>query len=289
MAIQAMGTRFELVLVGDDDARVRAAGEAALAEIEDTHRRLTTFEPDSMLNHVNRNAGAGWVRVDSDLFELFEVVDVVHRASGGAFDPTIAPLMEAHGFRGANARSDATAARDRVGWDSVRLDRDNQAIRFERPDLSLDLGGIAKGLGLDLAAGVLRDCGISDALLHGGTSTAVALGAPILPGGARAEGWTIALGPAPDAERLVLTDGALSVSAPTGRTIDNTGHLFDARTGRPVPLDRRAAVLAPTALEADAWSTALAVGDPTLCPPPGIVSVLPTHTPTPSPLTPLRA
>ena len=284
-----MGTRFELVLVGDDDARLRAAGEAALAEIEDTHHRLTAFEPDSMLSHVNRNAGAGWVRVDSDLFELFEVIDDVHRASGGAFDPTIAPLMEAHGFRGATSCSDAATARDQVGWEAVRLDRDHQAIRFERTDLSLDLGGIAKGLGLDLAAGVLRDCGIRDALLHGGTSSAVALGAPTLPGGERAEGWTIALGPGLNAERLVLTDGALSVSAPTGRTVDATGHLFDARTGRPVPLDRRAAVLAPTAIEADAWSTALAVGDPTLLPPTGIVSVLPAHDPTPSPLTPLRA
>lgn len=105
---------------------------------------------------------------------------------------------------------------------------------------------------------MLRSSGVSSALLHGGTSTVVALGAP--PG---EPGWRVAVetapgsGPAPVA---VLRDAALSVSAPHGRTLaDGSGHVLDPRTGAPAEGPGVAAVIASSARWADAWSTALLV------------------------------
>ena len=255
LATRAMGTRFELVLIGDDEVRLRAAGEEALAEIEDCDRHLSLFRRDSMLSHVNRCAPLGWTRLDAELWKLLDQCNAVHRDSGGAFDPTIAPLMRAHGFRGAvSPGSDLELARQSVGWGNVELDRARCAVRFRNPGTSLDLGAIGKGHGIDRAASRLREAGVQAALLHGGTSTALAIGHP--PGEAC---WRVAIGSWQRGPVASLTDCALSVSAGSGRTESGIGHVLNPRTGAPASGPCISAVIAGDATTADAWSTALLV------------------------------
>lgn len=259
-----MRTRFELVLPGANEARLRAVGEAALAEIEDTERRLSFFDPGSSISRVNREAHRRWVEVDADTFELLQMCVDVHHASGGAFDVTIGPMMRIlFHRRGDTPPSDAAiadAARA-VGMDGVALDPERRAVRFERPGMAVDLGAVGKGHALDLAAGVLAEHGIRCGLLHGGTSTVVALGAP-----PSQPGWRVQLG-ADTTACAVLRDGSLSVSGQHGRQTTHhgvpLGHVLDPRR-RSGPRDAvLAAVLAPRAQCADAWSTALlAHGEP---------------------------
>lgn len=259
-----MGTRFELVLAGDggDEARLRAAGEEALFEIEEAERRLSLFRKDSLLAHLNRSGAARPVRVDADTWDLLVLCDELARATGGAFDPTVAPLMRAWGLHGADScapRVDRGGALRLVGWDAVELDPAHRAVRLRVPGATLDLGGVAKGHGLDLAAARLREAGVERALLHGGTSTAIAIGAPP---GARA--WRVAVAPGPAAPVAELRDAALSVSAPEGRVAHGPDgratHVLDPRTGGPACAGvTRAAAVAASAALADAWSTALLV------------------------------
>ena len=247
LATWAMGTRFELVLDGDGPG-LRAAGEAALAEVEECDRLLSLFERDSLVSHLNRWAAERPVRVDLDTFDLLATCADIHAASGGAFDVTVAPLMESHGFR--PERSGGA-----VGGDRIDLDPTARTVRFAREGLRLDLGAIAKGHALDLAAAVLRESGVESALLHGGTSTVVALGAP--PG---LDGWRVALEPGDDAPCAVLRDEALSVSAQHGRTnARGQGHVMDPRRASPAETTDVVAVVAPSARIADGWSTALLV------------------------------
>lgn len=222
-----MGTRFEVVLPADDPEAMRPAGEAALAEIEEWHRRLTRFEPNSQLNHLHRAAVDAPVVVDRDLYALFEDCVAVWRASDGAFDPTLGS-----------------------GMDAVELDEAQSTIRFTRPGVRLDLGGIAKGHALDHAAQVLRGAGVTSALLHGGTSSVVALGQP--PGAA---GWKVALAGSGNPPTVVtLTEQALGTSSQFHRE-----HVADPRTGALIKGARLAAVIGPSARLCDAWSTALLV------------------------------
>ncbi len=251
-----MGTRFEAVLAGEEEGRLRAAGEEALETIEEEDLRWSLFRRGSLLTLINARAGDVSVRLDEEAFDLLETCRAIHRDSEGAFDPTVAPLMRSLGFHPGPPPPMAP-----VGMDAVDLDAGSRTVRFLRRGIALDLGAIGKGHALDLAAARLREAGIRCALLHGGTSSAVAIGAP--PG---REGWRIGIRGEEGAEpRLFveLRDRALSVSAPHGRTLlrdgERLGHVLDPRSRRPEVRARAAAAVSPSARLADGWSTALLV------------------------------
>lgn len=226
LALEAMGTRFELVLPGGDDATTRAIGEAALAEVEECHRRLSRFDPSSLLSHIMQSAHREPIRLDRDTFALFDDAVRVWRESAGAFDLTVP------------ARA----------MDAIQLDADGCTIGLRRANVPLDLGGIAKGHALDLAARVLQEHGITTAFLHGGTSSAIGIGAPM-----GMKGWRVELA---GGGKVLLRDRALSVSA----VWDGNPHpTLDPRTGQPVAGPRRAVVTGPSARLADALSTAALV------------------------------
>lgn len=298
LATDAMGTRFELVLAGGDAEHLRPVGEAALREIDECHRRYNLFDPGSWLNTINRRAAYEAVALDDVTFDLLEMCAEVHAASGGAFDVTVAPLMRALGFHGHDGPADQSVINEagrRVGMDYVLLDRAKKSMRFTRPGVVLDLGGIAKGFAIDQAIGVLREFGVECALLHGGTSTVAAIGAP--PDG---PGWRVSLqtrgdgttdGPMPV---VCLKDEALSISAPHGRTIESNnktlGHVLDPRLGKPASCGAYAAAVGASACLTDAWATALLVlGEAPATLPDTLRAVLPgialhtdTHNPSPS-------
>lgn len=278
LAANAMGTRFELVLSDADPHRLRAVGELALREITECHERFNLFDPGSWLSTINRRAYDAPVVLDDLTYQLLELCQRVHADSGGAFDITVAPLMLATGLHdpeGPRGADEIEHARSRVGMRHVQLDPEAKTIRFTRPGVALDLGAVAKGFAIDLAIDLLKEHGISCALLHGGTSTAAAIGSP-----PKQDGWRIRLqtnaGTSSHqeaaADTVTLTDAAFSVSAPTGRMVESQGetlgHVMDPRTGRSAMANRFAAAIGPSACMADAWSTALLVlgGRPTTMP-----------------------
>ncbi|BCW99188.1 MAG: hypothetical protein KatS3mg024_2015 [Armatimonadota bacterium] len=261
-----MATRFEIALYGAEADRLRAAGEAALEEVEAAERLLSCFRPESDLSAVNAGAAAGPVRVDPRLFALLQMAQEVWRATGGAFDPTVGPLMRLWGFRGGTFREPSPQDLERVrlscGMHLIELDAQSRTVRFLAEGVQLDSGAIGKGYALDRAAMALRECGAVSALAHGGTSTAVALGSP-----PDEPSWAVRIA-VPGIERdggpvVRLKDAALSVSGVHGRTVEwegrVAGHVLDPRTGLPVEGALLAAVTGPDGARTDAWSTALLV------------------------------
>jgi len=235
-----MGTRFELVIVIDEAlhtrTHLRAAGELALREIEDWYHRLTRFEADSWISHVNRTAADEPVPLDNELYPLFADALAVWRDSGGAFD-----IARGHGS-------------------ALALDPETQTLQFLHDRVSLDLGAVGKGHALDCAAQCLRAHGVNRALIQGGTSSGVALGAPL-----HGTSWRIGLSSAAARggidDVIDLADLSFSVSddgsqpeAPGGRHIVDHRQAADVRSGS---ASRRVVVTGPSARLADAWSTAL--------------------------------
>jgi thiamine biosynthesis lipoprotein len=267
-----MRTRFELVITdAGGAARERAAGEAAFAEIAEAERLLSAYRDDAELYRVNALAGSGAVAVDARLMALLERAMELCEASAGAFDLTLGALLAAWNHAGmadggvqpipaAAVLADALA---RCGMRRLLvLDRDKGSVRFADARLRLDAGAIGKGYALEQAGMVLREQGIASALLHGGTSTVLALG-----GDAGGKPWKVAIRDPADADGVIATAAlsgtSLSVSAVHGRSFTaggrRYGHVIDPRSGWPVAGNLLAAVIHPSATISDAWSTAMLV------------------------------
>ena len=268
VARNAMATRFEIVVHGDDEASLRAAAEEALNEIQRIEAQLSLYRPDSEVAHLNARAARDWVRVSPEVFRLLEQAADLSSKTDGAFDITIAPLVRCWGFMGGQGQQPTAEAieqaRQTVGMHLVELDPESFAVRFRRPGVMLDFGAIGKGHAIDQAGKLLREEGITSAILHGGTSTVFALGKP-----PDQPAWKIALEAPPETEGaqpkplavVELQDEALSVSAVWGKSFSSAGktfgHIIDPRTGHPADNADLAAVVLPSATETDALSTAL--------------------------------
>lgn len=265
MALNAMATRFELLLHGDDAILLRGAGEEALAEIKRLEQQLSFYDPTSEISQVNANASKEPVRVTPGLYTLLRKAADIHNDTHGAFDVTVGPLMRCWGFvHGRGMWPDEHARKEaltKTGMDKVVLDDAERTIAFGQPGMALDLGAIGKGYAIEEAGMFLRECGITSALLHGGTSTMMAIGTPPQ----NEDGWPIGISDPLDDSRMLtstsIRDEALSVSAPKGKAfqIDGKewGHVIDPRKGYPVQGAALSAVAHPSATICDAISTAL--------------------------------
>jgi thiamine biosynthesis lipoprotein len=292
-----MNTRFELVLHGNNAASLRAAAEEALTEIERIESRLSLFRPSSEIARVNALAAHESVRVSPEVFALLAHAQRLSTETSGAFDLTMAPLLRCWGLLGKSdghipSTDELAAARAICGMNLVELNHANFTVRFAREGVMLDLGAIGKGYAVEKAAEILRDAGVTSALIHGGTSTVFAMGTPPdldawriaienphtsqpltrpvghpLPigwGEGRGEGQ--AEKPNPPLATIPLRDESLSVSAVSGKCFvangRTLGHVIDPRTGEPAARARLAVVVLPSATETDALSTALLVVGP---------------------------
>lgn len=266
LAREAMATRFELVLYGPDAARLRAAGEEALAEVTRLHQQLSFYDRASDVSWINAHAAKIAVAVEPRLFMLLQRCRELSLATDGAFDVTVAPLMRAWRFtsdRGAVPdRRTLAAALASVGFAHLELDAHMSTVRFRRPGMSIDLGAVGKGHAVDAAMAVLRQHGVTDAIVHGGTSSIHANGHP-----PESDAWRVGWAPPGAARRIfTLRDCALSVSASHGKTFVSEGreygHVIVPRSGHPCAGARAAVVIGPGSLECDALSTAaLVLGD----------------------------
>jgi len=269
LARHAMATRFELVLHGHNLSVLRAAGEEALDEIDRLENKLSLYRPGSEIAQLNARAARAAVRVTPEVFTLLEHTQRLHAETAGAFDISVAPLVRCWGFMGSTGKmptpEDIAEARARVGMEFVQLDPQNRTVRFAREGVMLDLGAIGKGYAVGQAAEILRAAGVTSALIHGGTSTACAVGSP-----PDESFWNVvierppaAFGAAafPELPVIPLRDEAMSVSAMWGRFFElggrSFGHIIHPRTGLPVIHSLLAVVVLDSAAETDAFATAL--------------------------------
>jgi thiamine biosynthesis lipoprotein len=258
-----MATTFEVGIPSGHPDAVDAAS-AALDLIDALEDQLTVYRDNSEVCRINATATTEPFVVEPHLFDLLLQCAGLTADTGGAFDIATGALIKAWGFYRREGRipppAELTAAMAATGMKHVVLNRESRTVKFRRPGLELNLGGVGKGYALDRAAKLLRDeWGVSAALLHGGGSSVVAVGHP--PGDSR--GWPVAIRH-PHSDCVIgvvyLRDRALGTSAATYQSFEYNGrkygHLLDPRTGRPADGMASVSVVAPTGAEADAGSTA---------------------------------
>jgi len=258
-----MGTVLEITLCATDAVEGRRTMDTLFATATHLDALLTTFSPASPVSRLNARSGRGAQIVPPEVADLLSLSLSYWRSTDGTFDITVGPLMalwrQAVATHALPSPAAAQQARTRVGSEKVKFLPDNR-VALTRPGMAIDLGGIGKGYALDQLTNLLREQGLSQALLDFGQSSIWALGAP-----PDAEGWHL-LVQQPDGETvgiITLRDQALSVSGSLGQTFvvngNRYGHVIDPHSGEPLQRDLLACVIAPSATQAEALSKALLI------------------------------
>lgn len=269
-----MGTRYHVKVIANE---VPGAIEKGIYEALDAvDRAMSTYQINSELNQLNRQPLGQPFALSDPLYEVLVHARQVYRETGGAFDPSIGPLVDLWGFgpaleRGGEvpAEADIDELLSVLGYDGLSIDSEQRTATRNRA-VRLDLSAIAKGYGADRAAAYLRQNGFDRFLVE--------VGGEMVLSGLNGQGrpWQVAIEtPTPDrrtVQRVIgLSKGAVATSGDYRNYFEKDGvrysHTLDPRDGYPI---RHAlasvTVIADNCAQADALATAFMVmGDqPTL-------------------------
>jgi thiamine biosynthesis lipoprotein len=267
VARPAMAVEFQVLLNAGEFGHAPESAVAALDLVERLEAQLTVYRDTSEVSRINQTAYEQSVVVEPRLFEVFQLAQRLASETAGAYDMTSGPLSKVWGFYRRQGRmpgdEEIAAALARCGFQKLLLDEAARTIRFQVPGMELNLGGIGKGHALDRMSELLTADDVKSFLLHGGHSSVLARGSR-----AGSSGWTVGLAhPLRSGERLAefrLHNEALGTSGSGTQFFHHQGrrygHILDPRSGRPAEGILSSTVIAPTAAEADALSTAFYVG-----------------------------
>jgi len=263
-----MGTLFRIVLYAHDADAARAAATEAFARVAELDAALSDYDAASELSRLARRsdeeAPTAEVPLSRDLGTILACSLAWAERTGGAFDPTVGPLVRL--WRRAvrqgklPAEEDLYRAAESVGFGLLALTPDARTARLLARDMRLDLGGIAKGFAVDEAFELLARRGLERVLVDGGGDLRVGRAPP-----GRA-GWLVGLaGFEGTVERqwLVLEHASVATSGDLERFLEIDGvrhsHLIDPRSGRAVTRRALVTVLGERCTDVDALASAVSV------------------------------
>ena len=241
-------------------------------ELDDITRHFSTYTPDSELSRFNRSRDTGWIPASAGLVQVLSEARQISELSHGAYDVTVAPLVDLWGFGPEDtgdripSESEIAAAQARVGYIHLSIRTSPPAIRKDIPDLTVDVASIAQGYTVDRVAERLENLGIANYLVE--------IGGELRGKGLNQLGghWRIGIERPTPGERTVYTiiriaDVGVSTSGDYRAYFERDGqrysHTINPQTGRPVT-HRLASVtvVSESTMRADALSTALMVLGP---------------------------
>jgi thiamine biosynthesis lipoprotein len=264
-----MAVPIKMVIYAADEATAEAAAEAAFGRISRLNEILSDYDPASDLRRLCDTSSEGApVPVSEELWQVLSHAQALSERTGGAFDVTVGPVVRL--WRRARRREvlpppdRLQAARGLVGYRLAKLHEKRRTVELLKPDMRLDLGGIAKGYVLDEALAVLRRHGITQALVDAGGDVGLGDRPPGKPG------WLIGVASLepdwPPSRFLWLSNVAIATSGDTWQVVKIDGtlysHLVDPRTGVGLTDHSTVTVIAKDGITADGLASAVSVLGP---------------------------
>ncbi|MFP4140327.1 MAG: FAD:protein FMN transferase [Planctomycetota bacterium] len=268
---EVMSTEGKMIAVvrADDSQRASRAFRAARQTLRDVERLMSSHMTGTEIHALNNAPAGEHVALSDRTLSVLRTARDLHVESAGAFDITVRPVLEVWKQAAKEGRipplSKLTAARNASRWDQIEL-TPTGAVK-STDTAGVDLGGIAKGYGIDRAIETLKAHDV-----HGGL---VELGGDLRCFGTRFDGrpWTVAVTDPFDPDKTLCL---LRIDADTGAAVCTSGnyrrpveiagqrfsHILDPRTLMPTDHSPSVTVIANTATVADAWATALSVLGP---------------------------
>ncbi len=260
-----MGTRIAVELWEEDAARAELAMETVLDEMRRVDMLMSHYKPESQLSQINDHAAEGPVTVDPELALLVARSIEYSVLTDGAFDITYASVGYLYDYRN-HVRPDDTALAaglPAVDYRHVVVDREASTVRFTRPGVRIDLGGIAKGYAVDRAIARLAGLGVTHATVTAGGDSRIA-------GDRFGRPWVVGIRHPDDKDKVIaripLVDSAISTSGDYERYFDEDGrryhHIINPRTGKSAGEVRSVTIVGADATFTDGLSTAVFVLGP---------------------------
>lgn len=254
-----MGTLAVLGCWAPSNSQAVQAVVEAFEEMDRLEKVFSTWKTDSELSRVNSVADSVPVSVSPDLAAVLEESLGLAKTSGGAFDPTVLPLVKLWGFResgqvGIPSTESIENVRSQTGYQQISWDLSSRRVSFCGPGMSLDFGAIAKGYALDKAAQIMRQ--------KGAVAGTLDLGGGLLVFGKKAACRVGVVDPSGDGTvgEIYLENAAMATSGQYERYRESEGevwgHILDPRTGYPVNHFLSVTVVSESAMLADATATA---------------------------------
>lgn len=269
-----MGTTWKVTIVGTlNNAEQTRVTDVITHELADVDVQMSTWRPDSEISSFNASSSTAPFKASKGFVEVVSLALETHAASGGAFDITLAPLIDAWGFGPSGKRPDVVPTdemlatlRARTGADKLHADLSAGTITKDLPGLSIELSAVAPGYAADRIAAGLTALGHTDHMVDVGGEIRVTGESP--QGGP----WRLGI-ERPDStggvvhEVVLLTDQALATSGDYRNYYEQGGqrlsHTLDPKTARPIAHKLASvSVIHRSAALADAWATAFNVLGP---------------------------
>ena len=266
-----MGTFARVIVVAPNRKIAEKAAEDAFAAIENVDNLMSDYKDNSEISIVNREAFQRAVQVSEPTFEVIQRSVKFSKFTDGAFDVTVGPLValfrEEKETQNAPTKEEIEQADSKVGYEKLMLDESNRTVRFSVEGMKLDLGGIAKGYGIDKAIEAIQEDGALGAMVD--------VGGDVRCFGTPSKGkktWLVGIqDPNLESEKkdngLILTlkisDGAIATSGDYQQFVMIEGkkqsHIIDRRTGSSAEGLSSVSIVTDNATDADALATAVSV------------------------------
>lgn len=265
---ETMGTRWSIVVDKLSKDQFDRIEEESITLLDELTNRLSTYKEDSELTRFNHSSSLAWHAVSLELADIVEQALRINKLSGGVFDVTAQPLISLWGFESERevmmpSDDQLREALRAVGSHYLAVRKQPPALRKALPELQINLSAIAKGYAVDRLADIIE--------AEGGANYLVEIGGELKATGTKADAqpWVVgietpepSLGQGRQAYGFVqLQEASIATSGDYRNFLDINGtrytHIINPHTGMPfVYRGISVTVIAPTALEADAWATA---------------------------------
>ena len=257
-----MGTRITVELFHADPSIARRGVDMVFSEMRRIDNSMSPYIESSELAQLNKEAHRGPYRVSKELFHLIQRSQEFSRKTQGAFDITFASVGFLYDYRNAIKpdESERIRATSLINYRNLVLDEEQSSITFTKPGVRIDLGGIAKGYAVDRCIKLLKELGISQALVTAGGDSRII-------GDRWGRPWTVGVRNPRDPDEVIavipLQDVALSTSGDYQRYFEEDGiryhHIINPQSGKSARELQSVTIIAPDATTTDALSTSVFV------------------------------
>ena len=255
-----LGTVIQLKIFGENAKLAINESIKRLLEIDD---KMSVFKEDSEVSKINRNAGGEYQKISEDTYYVLETSLKYCNMSQGVFDPTIRPLVDVWGFGRENqkvpSKNEIEKAKKFVNYNDLETDKAKKAVRLNKENQSIDLGGVAKGFAADEIRDILVSNNIKNAIID--------LGGNIFALGNKQNGmaWNIGI-----QDPLATSGEHMGIISVFNKSVVTSGnyerffeangkryhHILDPRTGHPSESGViSATIISDNSIDGDALTT----------------------------------